>query len=68
MMQKHCGQSRSEAKDDEYIEFYKAICHDFEDPLEWSHNKVEGKLEYTSLLYIPGRALLTFGTEIRRGV
>ncbi|MAJ54700.1 MAG: molecular chaperone HtpG [Gammaproteobacteria bacterium TMED107] len=48
--------SRSEVKDDEYIEFYKAICHDFEDPLEWSHNKVEGKLEYTSLLYIPGRA------------
>ena len=47
--------SRTEVKDDEYKEFYKHISHDFEDPLEWSHNKVEGKLEYTSLLYIPSR-------------
>ncbi|MDD9895311.1 MAG: molecular chaperone HtpG, partial [Gammaproteobacteria bacterium] len=48
--------SRTDVKDEEYKEFYKHISHDFEDPLEWSHNKVEGKLEYTSLLYIPGRA------------
>ncbi len=48
--------SRSEVKDDEYKEFYKHISHDFQDPLQWSHNKVEGKLEYTSLLYIPARA------------
>ena len=48
--------SRSEVKDDEYKEFYKHVSHDFEDPLQWSHNKVEGKLEYTSLLYVPGRA------------
>ncbi|NKB31708.1 MAG: molecular chaperone HtpG [Pseudomonadales bacterium] len=48
--------SRTEVKDEEYKEFYKHISHDFEDPLEWSHNKVEGKLEYTSLLYLPGRA------------
>lgn len=47
---------RNELKDDDYQEFYKHISHDFEDPLEWSHNKVEGKLEYTSLLYIPKRA------------
>ncbi|MCH2323999.1 MAG: molecular chaperone HtpG [Pseudomonadales bacterium] len=47
--------SRAEVKDGEYIEFYKHISHDFEDPLQWSHNKVEGKLDYTSLLYIPGR-------------
>lgn len=47
---------RTEVKDDEYIEFYKHITHDYEKPLSWSHNKVEGKLEYTSLLYIPGRA------------
>ncbi|MDM1708215.1 molecular chaperone HtpG [Thiopseudomonas alkaliphila] len=48
--------SRSEVKDEEYQEFYKHVAHDFEDPLTWSHNKVEGKLEYTSLLYIPKRA------------
>ncbi len=48
--------SRSELSDDEYQAFYKHIAHDFEDPLTWSHNKVEGKREYTSLLYIPARA------------
>ncbi len=48
--------SRTEIKDEEYKEFYKLISHDFEEPLTWSHNKVEGKLEYTGLLYIPGRA------------
>jgi molecular chaperone HtpG len=47
---------RSDVKDEEYKEFYKYVSHDFEDPLQWSHNKVEGKLEYTSLLYIPARA------------
>lgn len=47
---------RTELKDDEYKEFYKHVSHDFEDPLEWSHNKVEGKLEYTSLLYLPAKA------------
>ena len=48
--------SRSELNDEEYHEFYKHVSHDFEDPLTWSHNKVEGKLEYTSLLYLPKRA------------
>ena len=43
-------------KADEYKEFYKAISHDFQDPLSWSHNRVEGKLEYSSLLYIPSKA------------
>jgi len=47
--------SRTDLKDEEYKEFYKHISHDFGDPLEWSHNKVEGKLEYTSLLYLPAR-------------
>jgi molecular chaperone HtpG len=47
---------RSEVKDEEYQEFYKHVAHDFENPLTWSHNKVEGKLEYSSLLYVPGRA------------
>lgn len=48
--------SRSEIKDDEYKEFYKYISHDWEDPVAWSHNRVEGRLDYTSLLYIPKRA------------
>jgi molecular chaperone HtpG len=47
---------RTEVKDEEYQEFYKHIAHDFENPLSWSHNKVEGKLEYSSLLYVPARA------------
>ena len=47
---------RTEIKDEEYLEFYKHIAHDFAEPLAWSHNKVEGKREYTSLLYLPGRA------------
>ncbi len=47
---------RTEVTDEDYQEFYKHISHDFENPLAWSHNKVEGKLEYTSLLYIPSRA------------
>ncbi|CRL48072.1 MULTISPECIES: molecular chaperone HtpG [Pseudomonas] len=47
---------RTEVKDEEYQEFYKHVAHDFENPLSWSHNKVEGKLEYSSLLYVPARA------------
>ena len=48
--------SKSDISDDEYKSFYKHVSHDFSDPLTWSHNKVEGKLEYTSLIYIPERA------------
>ncbi len=48
--------SRSEVSDEEYQAFYKHISHDFEEALSWSHNAVEGKLEYTSLLYLPKRA------------
>jgi len=47
---------RNEVKEEDYKEFYKHIAHDWADPLTWSHNKVEGKLEYTSLLYVPSRA------------
>ncbi len=47
---------RTEVKEEEYKEFYRHISHDFTDPLAWSHGKVEGKKEYTSLLYIPSRA------------
>jgi molecular chaperone HtpG len=47
---------RTEVKDEEYKEFYRHITHDFTDPLAWSHGKVEGTKEYTSLLYVPSRA------------
>ena len=48
--------SKSEISDEQYQEFYKQISHDFQEPLSWSHNKVEGKTEYTSLLFIPSKA------------
>ena len=47
---------RTEISEDEYKEFYKHISHDFNDPIVWGHNKVEGKREYTSLIYIPSKA------------
>ena len=47
---------RSEITDEEYTEFYKHVAHDFEDPMTWSHHRVEGKTEYTGLLYVPKRA------------
>ena len=47
---------KSEVSDEEYKEFYKHVSHDWEEPLSWAHNKVEGKTEYTSLLYIPKKA------------
>ncbi|MBU2964585.1 molecular chaperone HtpG [Amphritea sp. 2_MG-2023] len=48
--------SKSDISDDEFKEFYKHISHDFQDPMKWSHNRVEGKLDYTSLLYVPAHA------------
>ncbi|WP_298773975.1 molecular chaperone HtpG [uncultured Shewanella sp.] len=48
--------NKSDISDEEYQEFYKHISHDFSDPLKWSHNRVEGKQEYTSLLYLPAKA------------
>lgn len=47
---------KSEISEDEYKEFYKHVSHDFADPLLWAHNKVEGKTEYTSMLYVPAKA------------
>ena len=47
---------RTQISDEEYRQFYQYLAHDFTDPLAWSHNKVEGKREYTSLLYLPARA------------
>jgi len=61
--------SRSELSDDEYKEFYKHLGHDMSEPLKWSHNKVEGKLEYTSLLYIPSKAPFDlYNREMQRGL
>jgi len=47
---------RAEITDEEYRQFYQYLAHDFTDPIAWSHNRVEGKREYTSLLYLPSRA------------
>jgi len=47
---------KSEISDEQYVEFYKHIGHDFEAPLAWTHNRVEGRQEYTQLLYLPARA------------
>jgi molecular chaperone HtpG len=60
---------RSEVTDEEYQSFYKHISHDFQDALTWSHNKVEGKLEYTSLLYVPAQAPFDlYQREANRGL
>jgi molecular chaperone HtpG len=47
---------KSDIKDEEYAEFYRHLTHDSGEPLAWSHNRVEGKRDYTSLIYIPGAA------------
>ena len=61
--------SRQDVKDDEYKEFYKHVSHDFDEPLSWSHNKVEGKLEYTSLLYLPKKpAFDLYNRETPKGL
>ena len=58
-----------DVSDDEYKEFYKHISHDFQDPLTWTHNKVEGSQEYTSLMYIPQRAPFDlFNREQKHGL
>ena len=61
--------SRSDVSDEEYNEFYKHVSHDFQDPLTLSHNKVEGKLEYTSLLYVPAKAPFDmWNRDVSRGL
>lgn len=61
--------SRSEIEDQEYKDFYKHVSHDFEEPLIWSHNRVEGKLDYTSLLYLPKKPLADmFNRESPKGL
>ena len=61
--------SKSDIKPEEYKEFYKHVAHDYEDPIDWSHNRVEGTNEYTSLLYIPARAPFDlYDRETRNGI
>jgi molecular chaperone HtpG len=63
------ARNKRDIKEEEYNEFYKHVGHDFEDPMAHIHNKVEGKLEYTSLLYIPARAPFDlWDREQRHGV
>lgn len=58
---------KSEISDDEYRQFYKHVSHDFEDPLAWIHGKVEGRTEYTQLLYVPAHAPFDLWDRERRG-
>ena len=59
----------SEITEDEYKEFYKHVSHDYEDPLTWTHNHVEGSQEYTSLMYVPKRAPFDlFNREQKHGL
>jgi len=61
--------AKADIKDEEYKEFYKHVAHDYEDPIDWSHNRVEGTNEYTSLLYIPARAPFDlYDRESRHGI
>jgi len=60
---------KGDIKEEEYNELYKHIAHDFENPLTWAHNKVEGKSEYTSLLYLPARAPFDlYNRDVQRGI
>ncbi len=61
--------AKSDITDEQYKEFYKHVSHDYEDPLAWTHNRVEGRSEYTQLLYVPKRAPFDlFDRDARRGV
>ena len=63
------ARSKSDVTDEEYKEFYKHVSHDFEEPLAWSHSRVEGKQEYISLLYVPSKAPFDlYDRERRHGI
>ncbi len=61
------ARSKSDITDEQYQEFYKHVSHDFADPLTWTHNRVEGRSEYTQLLYIPARAPFDLWDRNQRG-
>ena len=63
------ARAKNEITDEQYIEFYKHVSHDFEEPLAWTHNRVEGRSEYTQLLYLPKHAPFDlYDRDARRGV
>ncbi len=62
---------KNDIKDEEYINFYKSLGHDFNDPLAWTHNRVEGKQSFTTLLYLPAQVpfdLMMGGRDERKGL
>lgn len=61
------ARSKSDITDEQYREFYKHISHDFNDPLTWTHHRVEGRTEYTQLLYIPKQAPFDLWDRNKRG-
>jgi molecular chaperone HtpG len=63
------ARSKSDISEEDYNEFYRHVAHDFEPPLAWSHNRMEGKQEYISLLYVPSRAPFDlYDRERRHGI
>ncbi|BDT59969.1 chaperone protein HtpG [Massilia varians] len=61
------ARSKSEITEEQYNEFYKHVSHDFQDPLTYTHNRVEGRSEYTQLLYVPGHAPFDLWDRNKRG-
>ena len=61
------ARSKSDITDEQYVEFYKHVSHDFQEPLSWTHNRVEGRSEYTQLLYIPKHAPFDLWDRNKRG-
>jgi molecular chaperone HtpG len=61
------ARSKSDVTDEQYTEFYKHVSHDFQEPLSWTHNRVEGRSEYTQLLYIPAHAPFDLWDREKRG-
>ncbi len=61
------ARSKSDITDEQYTEFYKHVSHDFQEPLTWTHNRVEGRSEYTQLLYLPAHAPFDLWDRNKRG-
>jgi molecular chaperone HtpG len=61
------ARNKSDITPEQYTEFYKHVSHDYEEPLIWTHNRVEGRSEYTQLLYIPARAPFDLWDRNKRG-